>query len=94
MILPDMAEAVVSVFVERFTDDDKDVNFDFIVEPVQQFEDMYALRMATALVNVNQYMVVRWSSGNTLVYHSRGLRFNSRPWNWKFQKCFKCFPLN
>ncbi|KAH3709318.1 hypothetical protein DPMN_068780 [Dreissena polymorpha] len=39
-------------------------------------------------------MVVRWSSGNTLVYHSRGPRFNSRTGHWKFQKCFKCFPPN
>ncbi|KAH3876921.1 hypothetical protein DPMN_000773 [Dreissena polymorpha] len=54
MILPGMAKAVVSIFVERFTDDDEDVNSDFIVEPAQQFEDMYALRMATTLVTVNQ----------------------------------------
>ncbi|KAH3713373.1 hypothetical protein DPMN_073165 [Dreissena polymorpha] len=38
--------------------------------------------------------VVRWSSGNTLVYHSRGPRFNSRPGHCTFQKCFKCFPPN
>ncbi|KAH3728313.1 hypothetical protein DPMN_054267 [Dreissena polymorpha] len=40
------------------------------------------------------HQVVRWSSGNTLVYHSRGSRFNSWPGHWKFQKRFRCFPPN
>ncbi|KAH3841470.1 hypothetical protein DPMN_114934 [Dreissena polymorpha] len=49
----------------------------------------------TAETLINKHTkVVRWSSGNTLVYHSRGPQFNSRPGHWKFQKCFRCFPPN
>ena len=45
-------------------------------------------------LRLQRFRVVRYSSGNTLVHHSRGPRFNSWPGHWKFQKCFKCFPPN
>ncbi|KAH3895221.1 hypothetical protein DPMN_019381 [Dreissena polymorpha] len=54
MTLPGLAEAVVSVFEERFIEDDDEINSNFLVEPSQQFQDRYALRMAATLVDVNK----------------------------------------
>ncbi|KAH3787449.1 hypothetical protein DPMN_165573 [Dreissena polymorpha] len=53
MTLPGYAEAVVSGFVGRFIEYDDEINSNFLVEPAQQFQDRYALRMAATLVDVN-----------------------------------------
>ena len=51
--LPGQAEAVVSVFLERFVEDDYQ-SADFIVEPTDHFKENYPLQMACTLVNANQ----------------------------------------
>ncbi|XP_052820489.1 uncharacterized protein LOC128246339 [Mya arenaria] len=51
--VPRLAESVISVYVERYEEDDT-VQADFIVEPVDNFRDNYPLQMAATLVDVNQ----------------------------------------
>lgn len=51
--VPGLAESVISVYVERYEEDDT-VQADFIVEPVDNFRDNYPLQMAATLVDVNQ----------------------------------------
>ncbi|KAH3882817.1 hypothetical protein DPMN_006762 [Dreissena polymorpha] len=54
MTVPGYAEAVVSVYIERFEADDDDTEADYVVEPNQLFKERYPLQMATTLVNLNE----------------------------------------
>ncbi|KAH3838463.1 hypothetical protein DPMN_111872 [Dreissena polymorpha] len=54
MTVPGHAEAVVSVYIERFEADDDDTEADYVVEPNQLFKERYPLQMATTLVNLNE----------------------------------------
>ena len=51
--LPGQAEALVSVYVERFEEDDR-LDADFIIEPTAHFKESYPLHMAGTLVNINR----------------------------------------
>lgn len=52
--IPGLSEAVVSVFVESFEDDDG-VKADYVIEPADGFAERYPLKMANTLVNINRY---------------------------------------
>ncbi|KAH3855598.1 hypothetical protein DPMN_098168 [Dreissena polymorpha] len=54
MTVPGHAEAVVSVYIERFEADDDDTEADYVVEPNQLFKERYPLQMAATLVNLNE----------------------------------------
>ena len=54
MTVPGHAEAVVSVYKERFEANDDDTEADYVVEPNQLFKERYPLQMATTLVNLNE----------------------------------------
>ena len=52
--IPGKAEAVVSVFVERFTGDDDSQEVDYVIDPTENFMETYPLQMAGTLVNINE----------------------------------------
>ena len=52
--IPEQAEAVLDVFIEREDTDDICKQPEYLVEPAQHFKDKYNLVMATTLVDINK----------------------------------------
>ncbi len=51
--IPGNSEALVDVYVERVDDDDVDEEVDYLVEPLDGFQEKYQLVMASTLVDIN-----------------------------------------
>ena len=52
--IPGNSEAVVDVFIERYSEDDVDPDQDYIVAPDDNFTENYQLLMASTLVDINR----------------------------------------
>ena len=53
LIVPGQTEAIINVFVERQENDDKEKVLDYLLEPTEQFQERYQLKMASTLVDIN-----------------------------------------
>ncbi len=58
--VPGNSEALIDVYVERFGGDDEDYEADYLVEPLEGFQERYQLVMESTLVDINQSPTCRY----------------------------------
>ncbi len=51
-VIPGYSERIIDVYIQRDEDDDHRPDTEFIVEPTNNFQEVYGLRMARTLVDI------------------------------------------